>query len=161
MITNIKVYQSCEIAKINAAKMSRGYSTSYKPSYYQGGRYNGNRDSYLSSIQEGRASSSGGGHSSRGTTPIERSGVEAPAVGLSMLAAAINGSNNRKAVRESKNYGITSTYTPAAYKYFSRSDNFYNPTILFNRSMATDNASALTKRECKFQICNSNDHIKL
>merc|ERR1711997_1108648 len=64
-----------------------------------------------------------------------------------MLAAAINGSNNRKAVRESKSYGLTSTYTPAAYKYFSRSDNFYNPTILFNRSMASDNASSLTKRE--------------
>ena len=129
--------------------MSRGYSTSYKPSYYQGGRYNGNRDSYLTSIQEGRPSSGTGGHGSRGTTPIERSGVEAPSVGLSMLAAAINGSNNRKAVRESKSYGITSSYTPAAYKYFSRSDNFYNPTILFNRSMASDNTSSLTKRECK------------
>ena len=130
-------------------KMSRGYGTSYKPSYYQGGRYNGNRDSYLTSIQEGRGSSGGGGHSSRGTTPSERSGVEAPSVGLSMLAAAINGSNNRKAVRESKSYGLTSSYTPAAYKYFSRSDNFYNPTILFNRSMASDNSSSLTKRECK------------
>ena len=129
--------------------MSRGYSTSssYKPNYYQGGRYNGNRDSYLSSIQEGRASS-GGGHGSRGTTPIGRS--ENPSVGLSMLADAINGSNNRKAIRESKSYGLSSTFTPAAYKYFSRSDKFYNPTILFNRSMDFDGTTSLAKRECKY-----------
>ena len=129
-------------------KMSRGYSTSssYKPTYYQGGRYNGSRDSYLSSIQEGRATSAG----SRGTTPIGRSGNENPSVGLSMLADAISGSNNRKAIRESKSYGLSSTFTPAAYKYFSRSDKFYNPTILFNRSMDYDGTTSLAKRECKY-----------
>ena len=130
--------------------MSRGYSTSsYKPNYYQGGRYNGSRDSYLSSIQEGRATS-GGGQGSRGTTPIGPSVNEHPSVGLSMLADAINGSNNRKAIRESKSYGLTSSFTPAAYKYFSRSDKFYNPTILFNRSMASDGTTSLAKRECKY-----------
>ena len=131
--------------------MSRSYNSAYAPKYYQGGRYSSSgRDSYLTSIQEGR-STSGTGAGSRGTTPIGRSGTDTttPAVGLSMLADAINGSNNRKAVRESKNYGLSSTFTPAAYKYFSRSDNFYNPTILFNRSMASDNTASLAKRECK------------
>ena len=130
--------------------MSRGYNTSYKPTYFQGGRYHGSRDTYLSSIQEGR-SISGGGGGSRGTTPIGRSGTDAPSVGLSMLTDAINGSNNRKAIRDTKNYGMSS-YAPAAYKYFSRTDNFYNPTILFNRPMDSDSTSALAKRECKIFI---------
>jgi hypothetical protein len=130
--------------------MSRGYSTSssYKPNYYQGGRYNGDRNSYLSSIQEGRATS-GGGNGSRGTTPIGTTPAN-PSVGLSMLADAINGSNNRKAIRESKSYGLSSTFTPAAYKYFSRTDKFYNPTILFNRPMDFDSTTSLLKRECKY-----------
>ena len=125
--------------------MSRGYNTSYKPGYYQSGRYQGSRDSYLSSIQEGRAAS-GGGAGSRGTTPVGRSAADGPSVGLSMLADAINGSNNRKATRESRNYGLSTTFAPAAYKYFSRSD-FYNPTILFNRSMASE---PIGKRECEY-----------
>ena len=130
--------------------MSRSYNTSYKPGYYQTGRYQGSRDSYLTSIQEGRtASGGGGGAGSRGTTPVGRSATDGPSVGLSMLADAINGSNNRKAIRESRNFGLSSTFTPAAYKYFSRSD-FYNPTILFNRSMASEGSTSLTKRECKY-----------
>ena len=134
--------------------MSRGYSTPYKPGYYHGGR----SSSYLSSIQEVWPSS-GGGAGSRGTTPVGRSTSDGPSVGLSMLADAISGSNSRKASREARNYGLSSSLAPAAYKYFARSD-FYNPsTILFNHS-GTRGTATLAKRECMHNVLHSNYSIQ-
>ena len=123
--------------------MSRGYNSSYRPGYYHGAR----SSSYLSSIQEARPSS-GGSTGSRATTPVGRS-TDGPSVGLTILADAIGSSNNRKASREARTFGLTSSFAPAAYKYFSRSD-FYNPTVLFNRSMVSDSGiGGRAKREGK------------
>ena len=107
--------------------MSRGYGSSYSTPYYPtSGLY-------------GRSSSGGTYRDSRSSTP----GRSVTSMATSVLGGVLN--EDRK--REMRGIGLTPTGAPAAYKYFARSD-FYNPTVIFNRSMSRE-SSGVRKQELR------------
>ena len=101
--------------------MSRGYGSAYSPAYYP---------TYGSTL-----------YRSSGSTYMDGSRSSTPGRNVTSMSHSILVDDRKRDIRT---IGLTPTVTPAAYKYFSRSD-FYNPTIIFNRSMS--NESTARKQE--------------
>merc|ERR1711953_601239 len=99
---------------------SSGYTPSYSPSHFS-------LYSPSSSYSTYRSTSSGG---SRSGTPNRSIGPGSSTNSSSQL----------------RNYVFNSSGTPAAYKYFSRSE-FYNSTAIYNRNINADNKLKTVKTD--------------
>ena len=98
--------------------MSRGYGSAYTAPYYP---------MYGSTIYRSGSNGYARDSGSRSSTP-----------GRGVTFGDF--SDGRKS-REVRSLGLTPSVAPVAYRYFSRSD-FYNPIVIFNRSMSTDKTAA-------------------